>query len=90
MRAEFERVGGGAVLNNSPYDVAASVLLAEEAGAIVTDARGRALGERLLLGSSAEHQISIIVAANALLHGQIVAAVDSGMARVVTRMSPDP
>ena len=27
MRAEFERVGGGAVLNNSPYDVAASVLV---------------------------------------------------------------
>ena len=33
MREEFERVGGGAVLNNSPYDVAAAALVLEEAGA---------------------------------------------------------
>ena len=43
MRAEFERVGGGAVLNNSPYDLAAAVLCLEEAGAVVTDAYGRSL-----------------------------------------------
>ena len=40
MRAEFERVGGGAVLNNSPYDLAAAALVLEEAGAVVTDAYG--------------------------------------------------
>ena len=32
MREEFERVGGGAVLNNSPYDLAAAALICEEAG----------------------------------------------------------
>ena len=32
MREEFERVGGGAVLNNSPYDLAASVLAARGGG----------------------------------------------------------
>ena len=32
MREEFEQVGGGAVLNNSPYDLAAAVLICEEAG----------------------------------------------------------
>src|SRR5919108_361261 len=37
MRAEFERVGGSAVLNNSPYDLAAATLVLEEAGAVVTD-----------------------------------------------------
>src|SRR3982751_6735469 len=37
MRAEFERVGGGAVLNNSAYDLAAAVVCAQEAGAVVTD-----------------------------------------------------
>ena len=42
MREEFERVGGGAVLNNSPYDLAAAVLICEEAGAVVTDAYGEA------------------------------------------------
>ena len=38
MRGEFERVGGGVVLNNSPYDLAAAALILEEAGAVVTDA----------------------------------------------------
>ena len=41
MREEFERVGGGAVLNNSPYDLAAAALCLEEAGAVVTDAARR-------------------------------------------------
>ena len=34
MRAEFERVGRGAVLNNSPYDLAAAALILDEAGAV--------------------------------------------------------
>jgi myo-inositol-1(or 4)-monophosphatase len=41
MRAEFERVGNGSVLNNSPYDLAAAALIASEAGAV---ASGRCLG----------------------------------------------
>ena len=90
MRAEFERVGGGAVLNNSPYDVAASVLIAEEAGAIVTDGRGRSLAERPLLGSAAEHQISIVVAANIRLHEQIVDAIDAGLRRLTAPDAADP
>ena len=40
MRERFERVGGGAVLNNSPYDLAAAALCLEEAGAVVSDAYG--------------------------------------------------
>ena len=32
MRAEFERVGGGAVLNNSPYDLAAAALVLRGGG----------------------------------------------------------
>ena len=46
MREEFERVGGGAVLNNSPYDLAAAALILEEAGAVVTDAYGDARWRR--------------------------------------------
>ena len=45
VRAEFERVGGGAVLNNSPYDLAAAVICLEEGGAVVTDAYGEPLGD---------------------------------------------
>ena len=50
MREQFERVGGGAVLNNSPYDLAAAALCLEEAGAVVTDAYGAPLDDRPLLG----------------------------------------
>jgi myo-inositol-1(or 4)-monophosphatase len=82
MRAEFERVGGGAVLNNSPYDLAAAVLCAEEAGAIVTDARGRTLEDRPLLGSGADYQMSIVASANAALHAQILAEVAAGIQRL--------
>ena len=82
MRAEFERVGGGAVLNNSPYDLAAATLVLEEAGAIVTDASGRSLRDRPLLGSGAEFQMSVVAAANPELHARILGAVDAGMERV--------
>jgi myo-inositol-1(or 4)-monophosphatase len=85
MRAEFERVGGGAVLNNSPYDLAAAVLCAEEAGAVVTDARGRPLGDRPLLGSGADFQMSIVASANAALHAQILDEVAAGMERLKAR-----
>ena len=43
MREEFARVGGGHVVNNSPYDLAAAALCLEEGGAVITDASGGAL-----------------------------------------------
>jgi myo-inositol-1(or 4)-monophosphatase len=81
MRAEFERVGGGAVLNNSPYDLAAATLILEEAGALVTDAWGHPLSGRPLLGSGTEFQMSVVAAANAPLHGRILQAIDVAMRR---------
>jgi myo-inositol-1(or 4)-monophosphatase len=89
MRAEFERVGGGAVLNNSPYDLAAAALCCTEAGALVTDARGRPLDDRPLLGSGAEFQMSVVTSANPALHAAILDAVDAGVARLASgRVSP--
>jgi len=85
MRAEFERVGRGAVLNNSPYDLAAAALILEESGAIVTDAYGKALGPRLLLGSGHDFQMSCVAAANAELHRKIVASLDRGIERLSER-----
>ncbi len=82
LRAEFERVGGGAVLNNSPYDLAAAVLCLEEAGAVVSDAYGQPLGPRPLLGSGPEFQISCLTAANRELHGKICASIDAGIERL--------
>jgi myo-inositol-1(or 4)-monophosphatase len=82
MRQEFERVGDGVVLNNSPYDLAAAALILEEAGAVVTDAYGAPLAERPLLGSGAEFQISCVAAANRTLHEAIVRELDLGMERL--------
>jgi myo-inositol-1(or 4)-monophosphatase len=82
MREQFERVGGGAVLNNSPYDVAAATLVLEEAGAIVSDAYGRPLGGRPLLGSGADFQISVVASANEPLHDLIIGEVDAGITRL--------
>ena len=82
MRAEFERVGGGALLNNSPYDLAAATLICERAGAVVTDAYGNSLADRPLLGSGAEYQMSCVAAANAELHERILAALDRGIERL--------
>jgi myo-inositol-1(or 4)-monophosphatase len=82
MEAEFRRVGGGAVLNNSPYDLAAAALCLEEAGAVVTDASGRPLAGRPLLGSGADFQMSIVACANETLHGKVLAEVDRGISRL--------
>jgi myo-inositol-1(or 4)-monophosphatase len=86
LRAKFEEVGGGAVLNNSPYDLAAAVLCVEEAGGIVTDAHGRTLAARPLLGSGHDYQLSCVAAANERLHGQLLDALERGFAR----LRPEP
>ncbi|MGH2955677.1 MAG: inositol monophosphatase family protein [Solirubrobacterales bacterium] len=88
MLEEFERIGRGAVLNNSPYDLAAAALCLEEAGAVVTDAYGETLAPRPLLGSSHEFQISCVAAANAELHGAICASIDAGIERLRAAGSP--
>jgi myo-inositol-1(or 4)-monophosphatase len=82
LRAEFERVGGGAVLNNSPYDLAAAALVLEEAGAVVSDAYGRPLADRPLLGSGAEFQMSVVASANQTLQSRILASIDEGVRRL--------
>jgi myo-inositol-1(or 4)-monophosphatase len=84
MRSEFERVGGGQVLNNSPYDLAAPWLCLIEAGGVVTDGWGAPLDGCRLLGSGHEYQMSSISACNPALHAQLVSAVDAGIARLRT------
>ena len=83
MRAAFERVGGGAILNNSPYDLAAATLCLEEAGGIVTDASGNTLSDRPLLGSDETFQMSVCAASNPVLHSRILEKVDAGIQRAM-------
>src|SRR4051794_25945912 len=83
MEEEFRRVGGGALLNNSPYDLAAAALVLEEAGAVVTDAYGAPLADRPLLGAGAEFQMSIVTSANRALHDAVLAEIDAGIERLI-------
>jgi myo-inositol-1(or 4)-monophosphatase len=82
MREEFARVGGGHIVNNSPYDLAAAALCVEEGGAIITDAAGGALGPYRLLGSGPEYHISCVAAGSSGLHQMLLDAVDRGMERL--------
>lgn len=82
MREQFERVGGGQVLNNSSYDLAAPWLCLREAGGIVTDGWGAPLDRHRLLGSGHDFQMSSISASNAELHAKLLRAVDDGVARL--------
>ena len=85
MRERFEAIGGGAVLNNSPYDLAAAVLCLEEAGAVVTDAAGGSLAAKRLLGSGESFQMSCVASANAELHAQLIEHIDRGLERMRER-----
>ncbi len=81
-RVLFEEVGKGAILNNSPHDLAAAGLIARESGAFFADGRGCSLNGHLLLGSAAEYQMSCIAASNPQLAAKVVAAVDAGIAKL--------
>jgi fructose-1,6-bisphosphatase/inositol monophosphatase family enzyme len=82
MREEFARVGGGHVVNNSPYDLAAAALCVQEGGAVITDAAGGALAPYRLLGSGPEFHISCVAAASSDLHTMLIDAVQRGMERL--------
>jgi len=78
--AEFRRVGRGAVLCNSPYDVAATYLLCREAGVPFTDADGSTLDDRPVLGSDVSFQMATVAAGNAGLQAALIASVQRGIA----------
>jgi myo-inositol-1(or 4)-monophosphatase len=85
LRSRFEEVGGGAVLNNSPYDLAAAVLCLEEGGAVVSDAAGESLNGKRLLGSGHEFQMSCVAASNPGLHSDLIGIVQEGIRRLLAK-----
>jgi myo-inositol-1(or 4)-monophosphatase len=72
LLADFERVGKGKVLHLFPYDIAASVLLAEKAGVVITDAYGRSLDTTVLTDVSVANQQSCIAACTEQLHRSLL------------------
>lgn len=83
VEARFREVGKGSVLNNSPYDVAASTLILQEAGCVVTDAAGRPLDHRPLLGADIAHQMSVVASATGALHQALLPEVARGLGAFV-------
>ncbi|GAB4249125.1 MAG: bifunctional fructose-bisphosphatase/inositol-phosphate phosphatase [Thermoleophilia bacterium] len=88
VEARFRNVGKGHVLNNSPHDVAASTLILQEAGCPVTDAAGRDLADRPLLGSDMGYQMSVVASANPGVHEAILAEVARGLERLAAAGPP--
>jgi myo-inositol-1(or 4)-monophosphatase len=85
-RPMFEAIADGAVLNNNPYDVAAALLICEEAGCPATDAGGRPLSGRRLVGSGADYCVSTLVACTPELHKELVGALDRGIDKLRKKM----
>lgn len=81
----FAEVGKGAILNNSPHDLAAAALICSEAGGVFSDGRGASLAGRPLLGSDHSYQMACVAAANPELHRAIIEAVDAGMDKLAAR-----
>jgi hypothetical protein len=51
---------------------------------VLSDAAGRPLDERPLLGSGPEFQMSVLAASSERLHARLLAELDNGMARLQT------
>jgi myo-inositol-1(or 4)-monophosphatase len=77
VQDHFINAGRGTILNIAPYDIAASVLIAKEAGCTVTDAYGEDFDEVLLLDTAINNQQSLVAASNSELHEQLMTFFDT-------------
>jgi len=75
----FINAGRGTVVGMCPYDFAAALLIAKEAGCTVTDAYGNSFDDVLLLDSDASNHQSIIAAANPKLHASLLKFFDASI-----------
>jgi myo-inositol-1(or 4)-monophosphatase len=80
--AAFLAAGEGVVCTNFPYDVAAGILIVQEAGGTVTHADGRALDDHPVVGSSRTHGLAVLAAAGPELHELLLGALDRGIERL--------
>lgn len=72
VRDHFLNAGRGSVIGIAPYDFAAAVLIAQEAGCVLTDAHGRSFDGVLLLDSTPGNHQSLIAAASPELHAKLM------------------
>lgn len=72
VKDHFINAGRGTVLGIEPYDLAAALLIAQEAGCTVTDAYGKKFDDLLLLDTSTENMRSMVAAANESVHDKLL------------------
>jgi myo-inositol-1(or 4)-monophosphatase len=77
-RDRWIEVGRGKIVALCTYDIAAAVLIAQEGGAIVTDAYGRALDAVPLLDTSEQNLQTICAASNPVIHRSLLDAINLG------------
>ncbi len=77
VRDYFINAGRGVVLGIAPYDMAGSLLIAQEAGCVVTDAFGEGFDDVLLLDSSEANHMSLVAASNPALHKKLMSFFDT-------------
>ncbi len=73
-RAEalFRKAGHGRIIGLFPYDVAAAQFIASKGGAVVSDAFGQPLDERPLVPREEGEILSLVAAANPILHQKLI------------------
>jgi myo-inositol-1(or 4)-monophosphatase len=77
VKDQFINAGRGVMLGIAPYDMAGALLIAQEAGCIVTDAYGKNFDDVLLLDSSSGNHQSLIAASNPELHQKFLSFFDT-------------
>jgi myo-inositol-1(or 4)-monophosphatase len=77
VKDHFINAGRGTIVGLAPYDLVASLLIAQEADCVVTDAYGKSFDKVLLLDTSVENQRSVIAAANPELHEKLLTYVET-------------
>jgi myo-inositol-1(or 4)-monophosphatase len=82
-REKFLQAGKGRVVCLFPYDIAAAVLVAREAGCTVTDAAGRSLDDLPLIQRPGDSPPSCLVTSNERLHRQLLEIIDRGFLELV-------
>lgn len=81
-RPRFLELGLGKPLGLFAYDIAAAALIAQEAGAIVTDAYGNSLAGTRLLDTSEPNLQSILSASTPELHEALLSEIHAGIAKL--------
>ncbi len=83
-RPRFVQLGRGTPIGLFTYDIAAAALIAQEAGATVTDAYGHSLDSTPLLDTGEANLKTILAASTPALHDALLSEIDAGIKRLAS------